>query len=285
MAQQQAQFTQFMFNRLGINPAYAGMDGPLSLTFINRQQWSGVEKAPVTQTLSAHSLSKKKHLGLGLNLTNNKVGVHQNQEVLANMSYHLSTGKTSTLSMGMRVGVESIRSDYASLLGDAGNDPKLLNSDLKQTFLSLGAGAYFKSQQLEVGFSVPQLLPRNFSVSDTLDITLRSTHLFLFAKYQFPMSASFDASPGFLIKYLYGLPLSYDLNLNFIYKEVLTMGASYRKAESIGLLLKAQLTSQFQAGYAFDYPIGDLSDFTSGSHEIMVNYRFKFFTSRVSSPR
>jgi len=284
-AQQQAQFTQYMFNHLGINPAYAGMEGPLSLTFINRQQWSGVENAPTTQTLSAHALSKKKHVGYGLNLTNDKIGVHQNQGVLANMSYHLSTSKTSRLSMGMRAGVESIRSDYASLVADAGNDPRLLNSGVKQTFLSLGAGLYFKSRQLEVGFSVPELLPRSFTVSDTLDITLRNTNMFLFSKYKFPLSASFEANPGFLIKYLYGLPVSYDLNMNFIYKEVLTMGLSYRKRESIGFLLGAQLTPQFKAGYAFDYPIGDIPSFTSGSHEVMINYRFKFFTSNVSSPR
>lgn len=284
-AQQQAQFTQYMFNRLGINPAYAGMEGPLSLTFINRQQWSGIENAPATQTLAAHALSKKKHVGYGLNLTNDKIGVHQNQNVLANMSYHLSISKNSRLSMGMRAGVESIRSDYASLVADAGNDPRLLNSGVKQTFLSLGAGLYFKSRQLEVGFSVPELLPRNFTVSDTLDITFRNTNMFLFSKYSFPLSASFEASPGFLIKYLYGLPMSYDLNMNFIYKEVLTMGLSYRKKESVGFLLGAQLTPQFKAGYAFDYPISGLSNFSAGSHEIMINYRFRFFTSQVSSPR
>jgi type IX secretion system PorP/SprF family membrane protein len=111
-AQQRVQFTQYMFNGLIINPAYAGAHEALSLTFIQRSQWAGVENAPNTQTLSAHTLFKKKHLGLGVSLINDRIGVHKNISALTNYAYHLRVSSNAYLSMGLLAGIHSRKSDF-----------------------------------------------------------------------------------------------------------------------------------------------------------------------------
>jgi type IX secretion system PorP/SprF family membrane protein len=136
VAQQKMQFTQYMFNGLVINPAYAGADEALSLTFIHRSQWAGVENAPQTQTLSAHTLFKRKHFGLGLTIVNDKIGVHKNLSILSNYAYHLRTGKKSALSFGLQAGMNNQKSDYTSLLTAGNNDPKLYNPVLTETFFN-----------------------------------------------------------------------------------------------------------------------------------------------------
>lgn len=284
-AQQQAQFTQYMFNTMSINPAYAGLDESLSLTFINRQQWSNIPNAPTTQTFTAHALSFKDHVGLGVSIVNDKIGVHQNQHALGVLAYHLQVGDQSTLSMGVQAGVNNMRSDYGSLIPGSGNDPLLASSIVSRSFFDMGFGLYFKSPKFSIGVSAPEILPKNLSVIDTLQVNLNSTNLLTFLKYRVPIGLNFDLEPSAMLKYLKGVALSYDANLNLIYKTVLTLGFSYRKQDSIAGLFRAQITPQFHAGYSYDYPVSNSSRLGSGSHEIMVNYRFKFSSSHISSPR
>ena len=283
--QQNPQFTQYMFNPLGINPGYSGLDGALSVTFLNRQQWSGIPNAPTTQALTMHALSKRKKLGFGVNLVNDKIGIHQNQFVQGNASYHLQTGPNSSLSMGMLAGINMRRSDYASILTGTVTDPLVANASISKSFMDLGVGFYFKSRRFDAGLSAPSLLPKNLSVGDTLKVDFATTNLFLFAKYRVPLGLNFEAEPSALIKCLQGVPVSFDANVMLIYKSVLALGASYRKGESIAGLVKAEITSQFAAGYAYDYPVGNTSGFGTGSHEIMIKYKFVYSASRVSSPR
>lgn len=282
--QQRVQFTQYMFNGLVINPAYAGAHEALSLTFIHRSQWADIENAPTTQTLSAHTLFKKKHLGLGISIVNDKIGVHKNTSALTNYAYHLRVGKASYFSMGLLAGIHSRKSDYASLVGPSNNDPKLYNPIISHSYFDFGMGIYFRSPKFQAGFSVPELIPANYSINDTLKVQLSKANYFLFTKYTIGVSDNFDIEPGFLLKYLSGVPLSYDLNMNFVFQKVLTLGLSYRKSESFDVLFRGQITKQLQFGYAYDYPIGEISQLSNGSHELMVNYLFKY-TRNTASPR
>lgn len=284
-AQQRVQFTQYMFNGLILNPAYAGAHEALSLTFIQRSQWAGVDNAPTTQTLSAHTLFKKKHLGLGISIINDKIGVHRNQSALTNYAYHLRVGRQSYLSMGLLAGIHSRKSDYTSLVGTANNDPKLFNPLISHAYFDFGMGMYFRSPNFEMGISAPQLIPAMYSVNDTLSIQLSSANYFLLSKYRISVNDNVDLEPGLLIKYLANVPLSFDLNLNVIFHKVLTTGLSYRKSESIDFLLRAQVTPQLQFGYAYDYPIQEITKLSNGSHELMINYIFRYTRTNVSSPR
>src|SRR5690606_11554082 len=195
IAQQKVQFTQYMFNNLVINPAYAGADEALSLTFIQRSQWSGVDKSPTTQTLSGHTLFKQKQIGLGLTIINDKIGVHKNLSALSNYAYHLKTGTNSYLSMGVQAGIHNKKSDYASLVGISNNDPKLSNSIISHTFFDFGMGIYFRSPAWHIGISAPELIPETISINDTSSIRLSYVNYFLFSKYKIKLSENMDFEP------------------------------------------------------------------------------------------
>lgn len=282
-AQQRPQFTQFMYNNLVINPAYAGAEEVLSLTLVNRNQWSGVEGAPTTQSFSAHTLLKKKKVGLGLTLISDRIGVHNNTSVLTNYAYHIRVGEKSTLSMGLQVGITNLKSDYASLSGNS-NDPNLANS-INETMLDFGTGIYFRSPKLQLGLSTPELVSKSVQLNDTLSISIRTMNLFGYARYRFTLSKFIEMEPGLMIKYFPDVPVSYDVNLSFIYRSVLTTGLSYRSKESVDFILKLQLTSQLQFGYAYDYPINYAAKLSSASHELMLNYQFRNIHKRVTSSR
>ncbi len=283
--QQRMQFTQYMFNGLVINPAYAGSDDALSLTFIQRSQWADVPNAPTTQTFSAHTLFGQKHIGLGLSVVSDRIGVHEDLSAQTNYAYHLKVGANARLSMGILAGFHKRTSDYASLVGTDHYDPQLLNPIISHTFVDFGAGLYFRNERLRLGFSAPELIPATYAFNDSVSIRMSKTNFFFLAAYRLRVAPSLEVEPGFLVKYLPGLPVSFDVNINFIFQEVLTAGISYRKRESLDVLLRAQATGQLQFGYAFDYPIGEVSRLSNGSHELMINYIFQYKRKRVMSPR
>jgi type IX secretion system PorP/SprF family membrane protein len=285
LAQQKVQFTQYMFNGLVINPAYAGADEALSLTLIQRKQWSNVDGSPSTQSLSAHTLFGKKHFGLGMTLINDKIGIHKNLSALTNYAYHLKVGAKSYLSMGVQAGIHSRKSNYGRLAGLNNTDPKLYDASVAYTAFDFGMGLYYRSPRLHVGISAPEMLPERFSLNDTLTVRLRNVNFFGFSKYIITVSDVFDLEPSILIKHLAGVPLSYDLNMNVIYRKVLSAGLSYRKKESIDFMLKGQLTPQLQFGYAYDHPVGMISRLSNGSHELMINYVFRYAPNKITSPR
>jgi len=283
LAQQLPQFTQFMYNNLVINPAYAGADEALSLTLLHRSQWTGVDNAPSTQSFSAHSLLRKKQIGLGLTIVRDEIGVHKNTNILTNYAYHINVAEGTVLSMGLQVGLTNLKSDYASL-ASAPLDPKLVNS-INETMIDFGAGLYLRSPRFNLSLSSPGLLSRTVSVSDSVSVNFKRANFMGYGRYRFTLSDQFDMEPGIMIKYFTNLPFSYDVNLNFIYRKVLTTGVSYRRNESVDLILKFQLTRQLQFGYAYDYPINYAARLSSASHELMLNYLFRDFKKRAASPR
>jgi len=283
-AQQNVQFTQYMFNGLVINPAYAGADEALSLTFVHRSQWTGMDNAPATQTLAAHTSIKEKKIGVGLILINDRIGVHKNFSALNSYAYHIRTGKQSYLSMGLQAGIKNIRSDYSSLI-TSNADPTFLSASASNTYFNFGTGIYFRSPRLHVGFSLPEINTQRFYAHDTSARRIYPSTVLLFAKYKITLNDYFDLEPSTMVKYIKDLPVSFDLNVNLIYRSVLTLGLSYRTSESIDFILKAQVTSQLQFGYAYDHPIGNVAMLSNGSHELMVQYIFRYLQKNVESPR
>jgi type IX secretion system PorP/SprF family membrane protein len=200
-------------------------------------------------------------------------------------AYHLQVNQRAVLSMGVQAGVENKRSDYASLVGAGSNDPKLQNPFISHTMFNFGMGFYYRTPKFHAGFSVPELVPSKVSVNDSVRIQLSKANYFLFTRYRVKLNGTIDLEPGLLLKYTAGLPLSFDLNINMIFHQVLTMGLSYRRSESLDFLLKGQISPQLQFGYSYDYPLGEIRRLSSGSHELMVNYLFKYVRNNVSSPR
>lgn len=271
-----------MFNNLVINPAYAGAEEAPSLTLVSRNQWSGVENAPSTQSFSAHTLIKRKNIGLGLTIINDEIGVHKNLDVMTNYAYHLKVGKQSFISAGLQLGITSLNSNYASLAG-TGNDPKLVS--INETMFGMGAGIYFRSPRFHLGLSAPQLISKAVQLNDTASIDIRRINLLGYSRYRFLLNDRLDMEPGLMVKYFPGLLVSYDIYWSLIYRKVLTAGVSYRKQESVDGILKFQLTPKFQIGYAYDYPISHAAKLSSASHEFMINYVFRTVKNHIASPR
>jgi type IX secretion system PorP/SprF family membrane protein len=283
-AQQQTHYTQYMFSGLVINPAYAGTDDALSVTFINRHQWAGIDGAPVTQTFALHGLNKRKNVGLGLLVSNDKIGVHKNLYARSSFAYHLKVAEKSVVSFGLQAGIAHLRSDYGSLISSGSPDPKLSNVRINQLFFDLGAGLYFRSQRLHAGISLPELVNKSASVNDSTNVSLKSANLFGFAKYRIDLTPVWGMQPALLIKHFTNVPISLDVSLTVTYKEILRGGMSYRKDESIAYLFMIRATPQLQLGYSYDNPLAT-SRFKTGSHELMVQYLFLFERSGLKSSR
>jgi len=281
-AQQGPQFTQFMFNNMILNPAYAGADEALSVTVLNRSQWNGLEGAPTTQCFSAHTLLPGQRVGLGLSVIRDAIGVHKNTNIRTNYAYHIPLRSGAVLSMGLQAGITTLKSDYASLLGNS-NDPKLMSS-INNTMLGFGTGIYYRSVRWCAGLSVPELLSKTVNIQDTLSLRVKRSNVMGYAKYSFTLNEWFDIQPSILIKYFSQVPVSADFNINLIYRKVLTGGVAYRRSESIDLMMRFQLTSQLQFGYAYDHPIQS-SRLASASHELMIGYLFNNIQKDVASPR
>ncbi|MGC3943562.1 MAG: type IX secretion system membrane protein PorP/SprF [Chryseolinea sp.] len=285
-AQQGSQFTQYMFNPIVINPAYAGSDEALKLTLLNRSQWVSVDGAPVTQGLYANGLFQRQRIGIGLSFVNDKIGIHKNQDLRGMVAYHLPVSREATLSFGMQAGLSIARSNYASLNNNSTTlDPQLSGAGVSSTSLMMGMGAYYRSKRLHLGLSMPSVLPQTTSLNDTLSIKWKRVNYLLYAKYDFDLGDNMRLEPSILLKYYPGAPLSFDINTCLVIRDALTLGLSYRKKESIDFLLRAQLTKQLQFGYSYDHVIGDVVNASRGTHEISVSYLFKFSHDNVESPR
>jgi type IX secretion system PorP/SprF family membrane protein len=285
-AQQGAQFTQYMFHPIVINPAYTGADEALKVSLINRSQWSSVDGAPVTQGLYANGLFQRQHVGLGLSFVNDKIGIHRNQDLRGMVAYHLPVSKGATISFGMQGGLTMSRSNYGALnMTSTSLDPQLAAAAVSRTVLTMGMGIYYRSERLQVGLSVPSMIPYTTALNDTLSVKWNRMNYMLYAKYGIPIGESMRLEPSLLLKYYPGVPLSFDINTCLVIRNALTLGLSYRKKESVDFLMKAQLTKQLQFGYSYDHVVGDVASVSRATHEISVSYLFKFSHDNVDSPR
>lgn len=283
-SQQGIQYTQYMYDGSLINPAYAGADDALSISLLHRDQWSGLEGAPQSQTFSVHTPLISPKVGAGLFVHRESIGVHQNIQIATNLAYHLPLGNQRFLSFGLKAGMLNVRSDYQSLQN--GNPDASVDDELFSGFdFNAGFGFYYRSRKFEAGYSIPSIINRTINVNDTFSLDPINLNHLLFTQYHIPVGTNFTLSPGFLLKYYQGTPLSYDVNFLTTYKSILTAGVSYRKQESIDFLVRFNLTPQFQVAYAYDYPIGNVSRFAQASNEIMLRYIFKFKYDNVNSPQ
>jgi type IX secretion system PorP/SprF family membrane protein len=279
--QQSPQFTQFMFNNLIVNPAYAGAERIATVNFLSRSQWTGVEGSPSTLAFAAHT--PVKNIGLGITFLHDRIGVHKTTTILTNYAYHIRLSDKTTISMGLQAGMSSLRSDYTSLSSSAG-DPKA-SSTVNETFFDFGGGIYLQGSRLHVGISAPSLLSNTVHVNDSVAIVFNRSTLYGYLRYRFPLNEKFDLDPGLLVKYFQDLPAIIDVNAIVTYRKVIAAGLGYRHKESLEGLIRLQLTHQLQLAYSYDYPINLASRLSTSSHEVMIQYQFKRKERIITSPR
>lgn len=296
-AQSDPMFTQSMFNTLSVNPAYAGSTDTLSLTAISRHQWIGFEGAPTTQTFSGHA-AVNDYLGAGLSLMHDLAGPIRNMALKANLSYSITItekhsqyessfprnflGK-SELSFGLMAGV----SNYNIGLTDLENvnpENSAFHSDINKYQPIFGAGLYYSFKDGYLGFSVPDLIETTYE-NENAGTWTHNRHYFLMGGYISKLNPNFKLRTTFMMRYVQNAPLSAQINVSAIYQDKFGFGLSYRYNDAVGAHAFFQINNQFRIGYSYDYSIQSLSNYQSGSHEIMLNYVFKSKQSEFSSPR
>ncbi len=278
--QQQAMYTQYMFNGLAINPAYAGSHQTISMSALARFQWVGIEGAPRTQTFSLHSPIPGKKASFGLLFSRDEIGVSSQNALALSAAYRIDMRK-GTLSLGLQGGLRSNEISYADL---SINDPKY-QYNLSGTTPDVGAGIYFYNSRLYAGVSIPSLLKSDLVSIDGGSGSTSIPHFFFTTGIVLELSPVIKLKPSTLIKYVSGAPMEIDVNANLILDDKVWIGASYRSLDAISFLLDFQATTQLRVGYSYDYGLTDLARLSSGSHEIMLNYRFVFRRSKVITPR
>ncbi len=283
-AQQDPQYTQYMYNMNVLNPAYAGSKGTLSIGVLGRTQWVGIDGAPKTFTLAAHAPFGEK-VGLGFSAIVDEIGPVKEQNLFADFSYTIRTSDVGKLAFGIKAGFTFHNLNEASLIAIDPNDPSIIDFD-DRTFPNFGAGAFYYTNQFYVGLSLPNILEtKHFDRNNGITKASEKAHFFLTSGYVFDVSESLKFKPSVMAKAAGGAPLSVDISANFLLKERLELGASYRLDDSISGLISFLVTNDFRLGYAYDYTTSNLGDFNSGSHEVFLLWDIDLSRDKVVSPR
>jgi len=283
-AQQEPMYSQYMFNLIHINPAYAGNRAEDNVTLLYRKQWVGIPGSPSTGSLTWDRRKEDSNVGYGLQIYNDQYGIETTSGIQAFYSYRIAF-RNSYLSFGLSGGILSYRAAYSTVATTGGSDP-LFQEDVSGFMPTVGVGALYAAETWYVALSVPALLETKISDNNILATTGANNHYFLTGGYIFNVLDVLKLKPSILIKAVKGAPLEYDLNLNAWIQDKVGLGVSYRTNDAIVGLFELQISPEFRLGYAYDYTISNLQPFSKGTHELMLRYEFNSRKDqRVLSPR
>lgn len=282
-AQQDPQFTHYMYNTTNINPAYAGSREVVSVFGLHRTQWVGLDGAPTTNAFSLHSPVGEK-IGLGLSFLNDNIGPADENTISIDISYSINF-ENSKLAFGLKPSLNLLNVDYTKLSIYDLTDPQFQSNINNELSPNIGAGIYWYSTQYYVGFSIPNFLETKHYSDIQSNALKERQHYFLMAGYVFDLSPSIQFKPALLSKIVSGAPLQQDATANFLINQKLTLGIAYRWDAAISGLVGFQLTDKLFLGYSYDADTTQLANFNSGSHEIFL--RFEIFNSweKIYCPR
>ena len=283
-AQQDAQYTQYMYNTINVNPAYAGSRGVMSIFGLHRTQWVGLDGAPVTNAVSINTPLNNSNLGLGVSLVNDRIGPTSENQFSADLSYTIQTNDTYKLSFGIKATGNLFNLDASKLNPADPSDDYLQNigSEFSPNF---GAGVYLHSDKLYLGLSVPNFLQDTKYSDNDRAVYKERLNYYAIGGYVFDISSGVKFKPAFMTKIVTGSPLQLDVSGNFLIQDKLTLGVAYRWDAAVSALAGFQITDGLFIGYGYDLETTKLRRYNSGSHEIFL--RFELFNkySKMVSPR
>lgn len=290
-AQQDPMYTHYMYNTLVINPAYAGSRDALTLTALHRSQWVDFKGAPTTQTLTIHSPLRNEHLGVGLSLSNDKIGPTNSTAVFVDFACMMQLTKKSKLALGLSAGANIFQANLSTLNLDEQADPVFQNNIKNHATPNFGFGIYYSRERFYAGISVPDLLQNNYSIvtkdnGNTL-ISKEQRHYFFIAGTVLNIADNLAFKPTTFVKATSGAPIEADVTASFIIMKRLLLGVMYRTGDACGALIGIDITNQFHVGYSFDYSYGiQTFKYNNGSHEIVLRYDFLTADRKqIHSPR
>ena len=293
-AQQDAQYTQYMFNTISVNPAYAGSRGQLSVAALYRAQWVGLEGAPTSQTVNIHSPIRNSKLGYGISVVNDEIGDGTVQETYFDgvLSYTIEVARDAKLSFGLKAGLNVLNLDFNRLRNF---DAEPVNVDNIENRISpnVGLGFYYHTNKFYAGLSAPNLLQTEHfdnSATDANSIQFLSQeriNFYLITGYVFDLNGNLKFKPALLTKVVGGAPLQVDLSANFMFADKFTFGAAYRLDAAVSAMAGFQISDQLMLGLAYDKETTELGGtrFNDGSFEVFLRYELVKSFQRLVSPR
>lgn len=289
LAQQEPQYTQYMYNTQVINPAYVGSRGSLSVLGLYRTQWVGLDGAPETLNFSANSPIGVKGVGLGLGFMKDRIGPTTTNQMTADFSYTISLNEEDLkLAFGVKGGVnfKDVNGDRLNWYNP--NDPSYNFVVRHKSAPVFGAGFYLYDKNWYIGFSSPSLFATEYNYDDTkVSVYDSKAHFYLSGGYVFQINPNFKLKPAVVIKVASGTPWSGDFTLNTLLYDRLTLGAGYRYRANSGIngLAGFQITDKMMIGYAYDFQTGDLAHYNHGSHEIFLRFELGTRSKPKVNPR
>lgn len=287
VAQQAPMFSQYMFNMLNVNPAYAGNRAVQSFTLLHRHQWVAFEGNPRTSSLSWDMRAEDSNNGFGVQLYNDQLGVENTSGVQGFYSYKIPLNNAS-LALGLSAGLLNFSAAYTDVTTIDPTDPAFAE-DANLFLPSAGVGILYSSEKWYAGLSIPALLKTKDFLNGDISLANQfgaTNHYFLTGGYVWEVNQTLALKPSFLLKAIPGAPLQADINLNAWFSQKWGVGASFRTGDAMIAMLEYQITNALRLGYAYDYSISQLNAYNQGSHEIMLRYELDTSKAiRILSPR
>lgn len=274
---QRVTYSQYMFNGLSINPAFAGSTGKIDISAVSRFQWAGFEGAPVTNSLAIHSPLARGSIGAGLQFTSDKIGLLREDAISANYGYRIR-GRKGTFVMGLSTSFSFLDLELSEVVTGSINDPEL-QIDISERVLNMGTGLLYLADSYYLALSVPRLVKDKIITEK--HAVRRSRDYFFTGGFMMVISPTLSLKPNFLFRASEGEPLSYNVNLNALINNKVWFGLSLRPPESVNIILELQVNERMKFGYAMDFILDqDLRQSNSFSYEFLLNYRIPLPKSR-----
>ncbi|MEK6154964.1 type IX secretion system membrane protein PorP/SprF [Flavobacteriaceae bacterium 3-367] len=289
--QQDAQYTQYMYNTVSVNPGYAGSRGHISIAGLHRSQWVGLDGAPKTQTFNIHSPIGYRGAGAGLSIVNDQIGPTSETYFDVDLSYTIQTSLDARLSFGLKASAHLLDIRFSELNQDltnpGGPDPTLQQNIDNRFSPNIGAGVYYHTEKFYAGLSVPRFLETTHFEESSLSTAKEQMNFYFITGYVFDVNPFLKFKPTVLTKIVQGAPLQLDLSANFMFNEKFIVGAAYRWDAAVSGLAGFRVSNEFMIGIAYDREVTELGSslFNDGSFEIILRYDFIKTLGNLKSPR
>jgi type IX secretion system PorP/SprF family membrane protein len=286
--QQELMLSQYMFNGLLLNPAYTGSHPYFTANVLHRSQWVKFDKAPTSQVVSIDGPIANDKLGIGLLVTNDAIGITKQLEVGGNVSYKLDLGR-GKLAFGLRAALSNYSAalTQVELAQDEVADPVYASADIRGEFVpKFGFGIYYYQPKFYAGLSVPTI----FAAEDRILVGNQpeyfANHFYFNTGVVWSVAPLLDVKPSILVKYVENAPVELDINCNLLFAKKFWLGAGYRTGDALVGMLEYNVTNMLRIGYAYDYTLTAIRQYSNGSHEIMIALDFGQVTEiKTRSPR
>ncbi len=289
-AQQDAQFTQYMYNTINVNPAYAGSRQSMNIFALHRTQWVGLDGAPVTNTASINTPLKNTNMGIGVSIINDKIGPSDESNLAVDFSYSINTSEEFKLSFGIKASANLLNINFDKLNQYDANDYSFENNVDDKFSPNIGVGLYWYSDKTYIGLSAPNLLEtKHFDkyagTGANSYIAKERINYYLTAGHVFDLNYNLKFKPALMTKLVQGAPLQVDISANFLFNEKFTLGAAYSWSAAVSALVGFQATDSWFIGYGYDLETTRLANYNSGSHEIFLRFELFKKYNKITSPR